>query len=66
MNEIKLEHTGLFPTYLNLASSNTKFQQVDENVTARLVDFSSCNTTYLVKQDAVPVQQYVVYAQQQM
>jgi hypothetical protein len=59
--EAKLEYTGLFPTYLNLASSSTKFQIQDDS-TAPLIDFSSCNTTtYIVKQDQIPVKQYVTY-----
>jgi hypothetical protein len=59
-DEIRLENVGVFPTYLNLASSSTKFQIHDE-ASVRLVDFSSCNTTYIVKQDPIPVKQYVSY-----
>jgi hypothetical protein len=59
--EVKLEYTGLFPTYLNLASSSTKFQ-IQDDATAHFVDFSSYNTTaYLVKQETTPVKQYVTY-----
>jgi hypothetical protein len=59
--EVKLEYTGLFPTYLNLASSGTKFQ-IQDNTTARFIDFSSYNTTtYIVKQEPIPVKQYVTY-----
>jgi hypothetical protein len=59
--EVKLEYTGLFPTYLNLASSSTKFQ-IQDDVTARLIDFSSCNTAiYVVKQESILVKQHVTY-----
>jgi hypothetical protein len=59
--EVKLEYTGLFPTHLNLASSNTKFQIQDE-ATARFVDFSSYNATaFIVKQEPISVKQYVSY-----
>jgi hypothetical protein len=59
--KIKLEYTGLFPTYLNLASSSTQFQ-IRDDASARLIDFSSYNTTtYIVKQEPVSVKQYVTY-----
>ncbi|MDR1362900.1 MAG: hypothetical protein LBJ35_02460 [Spirochaetaceae bacterium] len=60
--EVKLECTGLFPTYLNLSSSSTKFQ-IQDDATARLIDFSSCNTTaiYVAKQEPIPVKQHITY-----
>lgn len=58
--EIKLGNSGSFPIHLNLASSNTKIQ-IKDDVTAPLVDFSSCGTTYIGKQESIPVQQYVIY-----
>jgi len=58
--EIKQENTGLFPTYLNLASSGTKFQ-IQDDTTARLSNFSSCNTLFIAEREPVPVKQYVIY-----
>jgi len=59
-NEKKQGNIGLFPTYLNLASSIVKFQ-IQNNVTAPLVDFSSSNNTFIIKQEPIPAKQYVTY-----
>jgi hypothetical protein len=57
----KLENSGAYPTYLNLASPNTKFQ-IRDDISAHFVDFSSCSATYIVKQEHVSVpQQHVKY-----
>jgi len=59
--ELKLENSGAFPAFLNLASPNVKFE-IRNDISVYFVDFSSCNTTYIVKQEQIPVQQqYVTY-----
>jgi len=58
--EIKQETTGLFPTYLNLSSSGTKYQMQDD-ATAPLSNFSSCNTVFIAEHESVPEKQYVIY-----
>jgi len=59
-DEIKQETTGLFPTYLNLSSTGTKYQ-IQDDATARLNNFSSCNTVFVKEGEPIPVKQYVIY-----
>ena len=58
--EMKQQNSGLFPTYLNFTTSSTKFQEQDD-ITAKLNDFSSCNTTFIIEHKPEPVKQYVKY-----
>lgn len=61
MNEsIKLESSGVFPTYLNWGSSMTPTRIADEP-TARYVDFSCYVNEFTVYQEPPKVEQTVVY-----
>ena len=53
-NEPKISSTGIFPTYLNLASSGVVFQYPN-NPSAEFVNFSSCHTTFLATKQTIGI-----------
>ena len=49
INESKMNSTGIYPTYLNLASSGVVFQYPN-TPSVEYVNFSSFNTTFFVSE----------------
>jgi len=45
--EIKINSTGIYPTFLNIASSTDVFQYPN-TPSAELVDLSSCTNTFII------------------
>ena len=56
INESKMNSTGIYPTYLNLASSGVVFQYPN-TPSAEFVNFSSYKTTFLTIEQTKEINQ---------
>jgi len=55
MNELKMNSTGIYPNYLNSASSANIFHYPNNTPSAEFVDLSSVTNTFLVIEQPIEI-----------